>query len=525
LFSKAWLLLFCCLGSPVLAAPAKTEECQPIAVEFSREQLFDETEQPFYFFHRWANSLHIYTQQQTLINESNWYLSQCNLTDPQLAEWERKLRKLRYIEHARIEQDKKNRKILITTTDNWSLLPTLDFSRKGGQNRYAIGLKERNFIGRGIELELKFFEDARRSGFIVDTAIPHLLHNNSKLGMRFADNDDGQQTALLLHKTFASNADTYAYQLAYHKNERIDTLFHNDDDEYEYGHDIRSYLLRYDWLAEHQDEKLFRLGLGYQFDRHQFFVVEQNTPPFLPTDRQLAYPFISFEYERQNYQEMSDIYNINAIEDINMGWRLNGRIGLSDGQDENSTESVWQLTSNTFLPIGEYSYLALSAAVDFHQNQRQDRFRGHFNIELFLPISAQWKLYFKNQSDFSDNEYLDQIVTLGGNNGLRGYPIQYQHGQESYLFSVEGRYYPNINIWRLFDVAGVIFYDRGKASGSTDLDNIETGWLDSLGFGVRLYSPHFAGDARVIHLDLAYALSANDEVKGLEFRLLTRTHF
>ena len=110
MLSKFWLLLFCCLNSSVLAASEKTEECQPITVEFSNEQLFDESEQSFYFFHRWANNLHIYTQQQTLMNESNWYLSQCSLTEQQLVAWERKLRKLRYIEHARIEQDKQNRK-------------------------------------------------------------------------------------------------------------------------------------------------------------------------------------------------------------------------------------------------------------------------------------------------------------------------------------------------------------------------------------------------------------------------------
>ncbi|NMP15749.1 hypothetical protein [Thalassotalea sp. Y01] len=530
--STSWrslLVLACCTlaaySSYASDNETTTSTCQPMTVEFINQPIFSDDIEQHYFFHDWANKLHINTTESTLRQESSWFVSQCQLTAKQLAEWERKLRKLSYIEEADIKVDDKAAKVTVTTRDNWSLLPTLDFSRKGGKNRYALGVKERNFLGRGIELDLKTFENSRRSGFIANATVPHVLFANSELGLRFADNDDGQQQAISLAKKFASSADSYAYKLFYNDNERVDTLFHNDNDEYEYGHDILNYFASYQHLLSNNQQRFWRMQFGYGLDRHRFAIEDDNTAPFLPADREFSALFVGLEFQQKQHQKLSNIYQVGKIEDINFGWHIQSRLAISDGQDDNTRDSSWQLSASKFFNLGAQWYLAFNSAVDYDQNHQQDRTRALVTGELFWTLADRWTLYLKSANQYSDNEYLDRIVTIGGDTGLRGYPVQYQHGENSHLYTLEGRYYPNLNWWRLFNVAGVAFYDRGKATGDSILVNDEDGWLDSVGLGLRLYSPHAAGDNKVIHVDLAYALSDNDDVKGLEIRLLARRHF
>jgi outer membrane translocation and assembly module TamA len=113
---------------------------------------------------------------------------------------------------------------------------------------------------------------------------------------------------------------------------------------------------------------------------------------------------------------------------------------------------------------------------------------------------------------------------MGGNKRLRGYPLQYQHGSKSVMFNSELRYYPQLNILKLFEVAGVAFFDAGKAFGEATAKNIEAGWLQSVGVGLRFFSPH-AGKASVIHFDLAFPQSDNPDMDNFAIRIEAKRSF
>ena len=125
----------------------------------------------------------------------------------------------------------------------------------------------------------------------------------------------------------------------------------------------------------------------------------------------------------------------------------------------------------------------------------------------------------------SQNQYLDRPVTLGGNNGLRGFPLQYQHGENSIKVTTELRYYPEINLFKLFDLAGVAFADAGRTSGKSTVQNIESGWLGSVGLGLRLHSPHSGGNHPIIHIDFAFPQSENPNINSFEIRVQAKKSF
>jgi hemolysin activation/secretion protein len=157
--------------------------------------------------------------------------------------------------------------------------------------------------------------------------------------------------------------------------------------------------------------------------------------------------------------------------------------------------------------------------------QRDNRLLLTFNAEYFYNIDSNWGVYLSNTNIVSKNQYLDQPVTIGGNTGLRGFPLQYQHGEHSIKFTSEIRYYPHINLFKLFDLAGAAFIDTGKAFGDSIIENNENKWLYAIGIGARLYSPHSAGSHQVIHIDFAFPQSDNPDIDSFEIRIEAKQSF
>jgi hypothetical protein len=54
-------------------------------------------------------------------------------------------------------------------------------------------------------------------------------------------------------------------------------------------------------------------------------------------------------------------------------------------------------------------------------------------------------------------------VLLGGDNGLRGYPLRYRPASGA-LLSVEERFFTDFYPWRLFRVGYAAFFDVGRVS-------------------------------------------------------------
>jgi len=69
-----------------------------------------------------------------------------------------------------------------------------------------------------------------------------------------------------------------------------------------------------------------------------------------------------------------------------------------------------------------------------------------------------------------------------------------------------------------------LFWDAGKAFGTSTIKNIDNRWLNSLGIGARFFSTH-SSESQVIHLDIAFPISDNDQINGVEIRAETKYAF
>ncbi len=503
-------------------------------VTFKPQTIFDENEEGFIFIHRWANAIHIDTKELTLENEATFFLSKCDKNFSDMAELERYLRSRKYLRDAKVTSDKMVENITVTTWDNWSLMPTISFGRQGGESTYSFGIKERNLLGLGIDAEFATYKNSQRKGYKMKTTIPLFRKQNIDLALRFADNDDGTQQSLFLKKHFVSFYTNDAYLLGFNEESRNDTIYQNSSELAIFAHDISYKNVEYAWLNFNNDNELVRYRVGLTQDLHEFSYTDnaENNPNslFLPQDRDFLYPWIGFDYIEKNFKKLTNIHLITQIEDFNHGWQFSSRLGLSDGSKENSAWALFQASINKGFEIHDNALLLMDIALSGDIYDQQDnRLLFNINTEYFYNIDKNWGVYLNNTNVMSDNQYLDKPVSIGGNTGVRGFPLQYQHGKHSVKFTSEIRYYPYINIFKLFDIAGAAFFDTGRTFGDIEAigvkQNIEDEWLYSVGIGARLYSPHSAGSHQVIHVDFAFPQSDNPDINNFEIRVEAKQSF
>ena len=95
---------------------------------------------------------------------------------------------------------------------------------------------------------------------------------------------------------------------------------------------------------------------------------------------------------------------------------------------------------------------------------------------------------------------LDHQLLLGGDNGLRGYPLRYQSGTASALLTVEERYFTDWQPFHLFHVGAAAFADAGRTWGRDVAGETPLGWLSDVGIGLRIGNTR-TGLGNVLHVD------------------------
>jgi hemolysin activation/secretion protein len=142
----------------------------------------------------------------------------------------------------------------------------------------------------------------------------------------------------------------------------------------------------------------------------------------------------------------------------------------------------------------------------------------------YQRTSKKTKFFATLNGTITENLDPESQLLLGGDTGLRGYPLRYQAGTSSALFTMEERYYTDWYPFRLFHVAGAVFYDMGRTWGTDVTGATSDGLLKDVGIGLRLGSSRSAF-GNVIHVDLAFPLDGDPSIKGVQFLVGTKGTF
>ena len=476
-----------------------------------------------------ANRLHRTTRPQ-VIERLLLLQSGQKFSIYRLEESERILRSQGFLHEAEIYPIRWNGRTVdlrVVTRDVWTLKVGLSVSRSGGTNETDFSLEDSNFLGTGKEVTLKHMSDVDRTGFLVRYVDPNISGTRAQLELSYADNSDGIFGKLRLRRPFYSLETRMAAGIEFVEDDRTETFYTLGEVSHEFQH-IATFAEAWTGLSRGLvDDQTRRWYAGFTYRRDRFQATERPVlqPPF--TDRILTYPWIGFESIEYKQIETRDLNLIGRTEDLDLGRRFSGRIGWAS--------ELFGGTIDQAVFSGDFSVGAMP------KPRHLVLFNGYTNgrwqeegLENFWA-GASLRYFWRNLGgkhafvatlgfDAVDNLDPEHQLLLGGDTGLRGYPLRYQDGQRRALLTLEQRFYTDWHPFRLAHVGGAIFFDAGRAwTPGQDIAS-ERGTLTDVGLGLRI-SPSRSGLGTMFHLDVAFPLDADGDIDKVQFLFSTRDSF
>ncbi len=480
--------------------------------------------------YRVANRIHI-TTRKGVIEEQLLFQSGDQFSSQRLDESERLLRSNRYIQSASIKPTRIEDGLVdvdVTTIDSWSFQPELSLSRSGGVNKLAVAMREVNLLGTGMGLEAQYRSEVDRDTSAVRFWDRNFGHSRYAFSTYLANNSDGHATRLSLAKPFYSLHTRDAKGFSFVEDRRIGSFYDLGEQVAEYNDDSNQREIWFGWSKGLIGDRTTRYTAGITLDEHHFSEVADTvySTSVIPEDRKLLYPFIGIERVEDRFEKTSNRDQINREEDRFLGTRLSARLGLA-GSGMGSDRNAWifAAAAQTGFGSSKTSSLLLATAI-------RGRIESGTAANSSIEVSAS---YHHRQSDhrlfytgltgtFGSKLDLDQHFELGGDNGLRGYPLRYQTGENRVLLAVEQRYFTDWFPFRLFNVGAAVFFDVGRAWGTSPVDSQANDWLKDVGFGLRIGNTR-SGLGRMFHIDVAFPLDGGSDIADVQLLVSTRETF
>jgi len=448
-----------------------------------------------------------------------------------LAESERILRGNRYLHEVTITPVRFEDGVVdvdVHTADTWSLVPKLNFSRKGGVNDTAIGLKEINLFGTGMQVALAYESDVDRDSTIIKIVDHHLGKSWYGLDVVYGDNSDGHTRILNLGRPFYSLETNLAGGLSYLDNDQIKSLYDHGELYGEYRQRAKSYEVFGGWsggLASGWTRR-YTTGLGY--DEHQFASVDGSVAPasIVSEDRLFVYSFFGIELMQDKYEKGTNYDQIGRTEDRYLGTRVAARLGYAStslGSDRNA----WLVNAGAQTAFGTSKHSTLFLTANVGARWESDGLRNllaRMGAKYYKRQSKGRLFYASLDATYGQDLDIDNRVLLGGDNGLRGYPYRYLGGSKSALLTLEQRFFTDWYPFRLFRIGGAVFFDAGRTWGPSPAGSENPGLLKDIGFGLRIGNSR-SGQGNMIHIDLAFPLDGDDSIDQVQFLIETRKSF
>jgi len=478
--------------------------------------------------YRTANKLHINTRP-SVIKRALLFKSGEPVSARIIEETERLLHDNRFLYSASINPIAYHDGVVdieVTTRDTWSLEPGFKFSRAGGSNTTGITFDERNLFGSGVSLGLKNITDIDRNGTELEVNSNHALGGWYNVNYKYAHLSDGKRQSFSLSQPFYALDTRWSAGMSVSANDRMDSVYNGGVLTGQYSHSQTSYEVFGGWSAGLVDHWVKRYSLGLSYDINTFgpaTTIAIQPPP----DLKVAAPFIRYEVIEDNFQKLENRDQIGRPEFVAMGFQSSVQMGYAIERHSN-TDDLWIYKgrmSNGY-EFGPKNDLLLESNLSgTYSNHTGVKYLLGGSVRYYLPQSEHTLLYIAVEGSTVRKPGFNEYLEIGGDNGLRGYPLRYQSGDRRALLTVERRAYSDWYPFRLFRVGGAIFYDVGRAWGKdTNMNISNPGWLNDVGFGLRILSARSAF-GNVTHADFAFPLNRDSNTKSFQFLLKTSTSF
>ena len=478
---------------------------------------------------RFANLMHITTREEP-IRRALLFRKGERLSLRRIEETERLLRRQSYLYEVEIRPVAYDNGVVdleVLTRDTWSLKPDISVKREGGVTSGSFAIEDQNLFGTGMSVSLGRVRTVDHSGTEFKISDKHALGPWTGVDYAFSDLDTGKSHAFALEQPFYALDVRSAAGFSVGRAENIASV-------YQAGAVVSEYRQRLDKLEAYGGwspgliagwTHRFSAGISHQ-DNDYSVDPERRAPPELPEDVTLTGPFVRYEVLQDDVRRLRNFDLIERPEFFDLGLRTTVQLGRAmQGLGSTRDATLYSVGVSDGTHRARDHILLASASVSGRRDELAHLQKISGAARYYRRQARDATFFGSLSGEVSKSPDISDVLQLGGDNGLRGYPLRYQTGDQRVLLTLEQRVYTDWYPFRLFRVGGAIFYDVGRAwGGKFGQGEANPGWLSDFGVGLRILSTR-SSFGNVIHMDLAFPVQTGPGIDPVQFVFKTRASF
>jgi outer membrane protein assembly factor BamA len=477
-------------------------------IDIIRQNVFD-NQQSDNFIYRLGDKFHVVTRENVIKRELLFEPGD-QFSEELLNQSVRNIRALPFIGEVITyvkQADADSVDIIITTEDLWTTI--LGASSEGGGGLYSLNFyaDEKNIagFGIGIETDLSFTSDDN-DGYAIHLFDSRFLSTRNYLDLNISDYTYSSEFAISVTRPYYTVDTRWGYSGQYSKQRQWPRVFDQGEKVFQYKHD-------YDYLmltGSRAFGRYSRLQTNLQYFYNELDYTELPDYPdsgIIPDDEIISGPGLGFKLTTFKYTTGRYLDEFGTTEDLTEHVTLSGG-ALWSGPTFGANYAATLLSLDFgffFQPAGcLYTGFKNSYSHYYVDNFRRERIANVMETILYLKPSIYHLFSFRSVTSFAWRQKSNYRLTLGGDNGLRGYPDRYFNGTRLALMNAEYKVYTPLEILTV-GLGGVVFFDAGYVWDKDD--NIRLSDVKSdLGLGLR-FGLTKSSTARSIRFDLAKSLA------------------
>lgn len=537
-------------GSPA-AEPASPSALRVGAVILDREDIFTRAEVDSAtgvsgFLKRLSNRLHLETRPHVLRRE--FLFREGDPWRPDLlAETERNLRALGFLAEATVAPADTSADgrvdVQVRTRESWTLETDVTYSLDaGGASRWTAQLADRNFLGHGVTAGAGLGRDLTSDYWNLWFRQRRLAGSGLTLGLDYAKRSEGHTRKLELSRPFYALDDANGFEVRAWSSRWRNRLYLSNagpagaDPSREASlyaeipyEDIGWQLGFQRRLGGEGHGRIWRLGFGARVQERRFhpddrarelsdgravdlgFLAAEGTP-YRREQGTTVYPHVWLRTVSRRWTTERFLLRYGGLEDIELGWDLEVRLGPAGGLAGSTTadgRQRWRLetTAQRWLPLGPgYALLVADAEADLGsaaaRNHRWNLVAGW--LTRGGPQNTPWLARLFGEVGAGERLTGARALLLGSERGLRTLPVDGMAGDRLVRANLElGRAtgLQPLGVFRLglaaFAGVGAAWWaDEARSAGDLRRE---------AGLGLR-FGPVRSANVETARLDLAWSL-------------------
>ena len=519
-------------------------------VFIDNHNIFDRREGRFAWAFRLANRLHVRTRKSVIERELLFAPGDCY--DPWLIEEsERLLRSYPFIAQVDIygiPQPDGTYHVIVDTRDEWSTQMDLRVSLRSGFGFEGFRIQETNLLGRGQEIGVYYIDRDVTRDYGVRYFTPQFLGSRWDMSVALGRTRAGTLAAQAIAYPFVGDVSRWAVLEGFAREDRF----------FDYVTEFERDGRRLHVLMPLRD-KSFDLAVIRRFGRagNQSLIggtlgFQELTYPGtaeLATRDDFLAPVTPFDslLLRDAESKRDELNNIRLgllLGKRNIHWvrrrgydsmrgeqdvALGAEVGLIAARSlpaiENDDDVAGTFVLYTGLAIGDLTVVTrtrVDGRRDFNtpadESEWEDVFADSELLAYFKsdPLSRH-TLVFRAAGVGGWNTRTPFQLTLGGDRNLRGYRDDRFPGGRRLVMTAEERVYFGWPFRSAADIGGTLFVDVGRMWAGDAPFGEDTGWLASVGAGIRANIP--AGSRTTYRIDVALPVRPDPDARDLRLMI------